>query len=368
MADELDPYRKIIDDCDKQIIDLLANRAKAAQEIGRVKQASGSPIYAPDREKKVYDKVEGLNKGPLTNSNIHAIYREIMSACIALEATTRICYFGPAGTFTHQAALKHFGAAMEYRPASTIRDVFLDVSRGHADYGVVPVENSIEGAVSATCDSLMEFDLKVCAEIFLPIHQTLLCNCPLNEITLVVSHPVAIPQCRNWLAAHLPGVPTQEVASTSKAAEFASYKKGVAAIASEAAAALYDFQFIERHIEDTTTNTTRFFIISKSAARSSGDDLTTLLFSVRNEAGSLYNALKVFSENNHNLTRIESRPAKKVSWEYSFFVDVEGHANDPLLSETLEKVKRLTDDFRILGSYPRAKHVVDTPPPLSSGE
>lgn len=368
MDEKLDKLRKVIDDCDRQIVDILNARAKAAQEIGRIKREHGADVFAPDREKKVYDKVDGLNKGPLTPRNIHGIYREIMSACIALEAQTRIAYLGPAGSFTHQAAIEKFGSSMEYVPATQIRDVFLAVSRGHADYGVVPIENSIEGSVSPTRDALMETELRICSEVFLPIHQNLLSNTPLEKITLVVSHPMAIPQCRNWLAAHLPGVQTQEVSSTSAAAEHASYKVGVAAIAGDAAAALHNFKHIWSCIEDTTTNMTRFVVLAKSFGKSSGDDLTSLLFSVRNEAGSLFSALQPFRDRGLNLTRIESRPAKKVNWEYSFFVDVEGHVSDPELSKAIDAIKPYVDDLRILGSYPRAVHVVETPPVLDNPE
>lgn len=362
---ELDAFRNEIDACDREIVQLLNRRAKAAQEIGRRKHEHGAAVFAPAREKAVYDKVVGVNTGPLTEGHLHNIYREIMSACIALEAPTRISFLGPKGTFSHEAAMHKFGGAMEYLPALEIRDVFLAVTRGHADYGVVPIENSTEGGVSATADMLMEMDpgLTICSEIFLPVHHNLLYNGSLDEIQVVISHPQALAQCRNWLAANLPGVPTEPVPSTATAAEQASYKRGVAAISSEVAMSIYtDLEHIERGIEDKPDNTTRFIVIGRHPAQPTGDDRTSVLFSIRHESGSLVHALAPFDREGVNMTRIESRPAKKVRWEYSFFVDLEGHQDEPRVQDTLEEVRRLTDDFRVLGSYPRAAHVVFTPP------
>lgn len=363
---DLESLRQEIDACDREIVALLNRRAIAAREIGRIKRETGQSIFAPDREHAVYRKVLALNTGPFCPRSLQAVYREIMSGCIALERPTRIAYLGPPGTFSYEAAREKFGESMEYHPMPEIRDVFLAVSRDHADYGVVPIENSTEGGVNATCDMLMESPLKICSEIFLPIHHNLLAACPMEEIRLVVSHPMAIPQCRNWLAANLPGIPVEAVASTARAAERARDEKGLAAIASEAAAALYDLEILERCIEDNPNNMTRFIVIAHNDSPPTGEDRTSILFSTRHESGSLYHALEPFHRNQINLTRIESRPAKRVAWEYSFFVDLEGHASDPKVKETLEEVARITDDFRILGSYPRAARIVRTPPPIEN--
>lgn len=361
---DLEPHRREIDACDTLIVEALNRRARAAMEIGRIKREQGRAVFAPERERAVYDKIQALNTGPLSERHLHNIYREIMSGCIALEAPTRVAYLGPPGTFTHQAALEKFGAAMEYLPQPEIRDVFLAVNREHADYGVAPIENSTEGAVTATADMLMETELRICNEIFLPIHQNLLSMCELREIELVVSHPVALAQCRTWLAANLPGVPTEPVPSTALAAEQASYKKGVAAIAGAAAASMYDFSHIEECVEDNPNNMTRFIVLAHGCGGVSGDDRTSIFFSIRHASGSLHLVLEPFDRNGINLTRIESRPSKKVNWEYSFFVDLEGHAEEERVAATLAEVQGMTDDFRILGSYPRARHIVATPPPL----
>ncbi len=359
----LDALRQQIDACDRKIVAALNERAKLVLDVGRIKREEGMRIFAPEREQAVYDKVAGLSEGPLISKHLNNIYREIISSSISLEAPTRISYLGPEGTFTHAAARQRFGSGVEYQPAPQIRDVFLAVAREHADYGVVPIENSTEGSVTATCDMFMESDLKICAEIFLPVRQNLLAMCERKEIQLLVSHPIVFGQCRNWLAANLPVVPCEPVASTAIAAEHASYKRGVAAIAGDAAAALYDFTHIERGIEDNPNNMTRFVVLSTSYTKPSGDDRTSILFSARHEAGSLYHALEPFNRRGVNLTRIESRPSKKINWEYSFFVDLEGHMDEPLVAETLAEIRATTDDFRILGSYPRARHVVAAPPP-----
>ncbi len=360
---DLEKSRQVIDACDREIVSALNRRAEAAREIGRIKRENGKAVFAPEREKAVYEKVMGLNQGPLTWRSLQGIYREIMSACIALEKPTRIACLGPKGTFTHQAAISKFGTAMEYLLQPEIRDVFLAVTRGHADYGVVPVENSTEGSVNATEDMLMETDLKICSEVFLEIHQNLIAGCPLEQVKLVVSHPNALAQCREWLSGNLPGIPLREVPSTALAAERASREPGVAAIASEVAARLYDLKCLVAAIEDRPDNTTRFLVLAHEFAGPSGDDRTSVVFSCRHESGSLYDALLPFKTNSVNLTRIESRPSKRIKWEYSFFVDLEGHVSDPKIADTLKEVEAQSDEFKLLGSYPRSAHMVATPPP-----
>ncbi len=369
MTADMDAFRREIDACDREIVHALGRRASAAMAIGRIKRQKGTAVFAPERERQVYDKIATLNEGPLPPRAMQAIYREIMSGCIALEQATRISYLGPPGTFTHQASREKFGASQEYLPAAEIRDVFLAVSRGHADYGVVPVENSTEGSVTETFDMLLETGLSICSEIFLEIHQNLLATCALSEIREVWSHPNALAQCRQWLAANLHGVPIREVASTAIAAEKATRESGIAAIASEAAAAIHGLEILVRSVEDRPENTTRFVVLAHAfPERPSGDDRTSILFAIRHEAGSLFEALLPFKDHGINLTRIESRPSKKVNWEYAFFVDFEGHIADPGVSETLDEVRRRTDDYRLLGSYPRAAHQVRVPPPPEKTE
>lgn len=364
MTTDMETLRREIDACDREIVAALSRRARAAMAIGRIKREAGTAVFAPERERQVYDKITGLNEGPLPPRSLHAIYREIMSGCIALEQATRISYLGPPGTFSHQASLQKFGAAQEYLPAPEIRDVFLSVHRGHADYGVVPVENSTEGSVTETFDMFMESGLHICSEIFLEIHQNLLAACPLAEIREVWSHPNALAQCRQWLAANLSGVPVREVASTVIAAARAASEPGIAAIASEAASTIHGLEILVRSIEDRPENTTRFAVLAHAyPEKRSGDDRTSIVFAIRHEAGSLFEALQPFKIHGINLTRIESRPSKKVNWEYAFFVDFEGHVADPGVPEVLEAIRRRTDDFRLLGSYPRAAHQVHVPPP-----
>ncbi len=360
----MDELRGEIDGCDRQIVELLNRRAAAASEIGKLKQKDGKSVFAPEREKAVYEKVVSLSSGPLTAKNLQAIYREVMSACISLEMPTRIAYLGPPGTFSHQAAIQKFGSSMDYYPQPEIRDVFLAVSRGHADYGIVPIENSTEGSVNETNDMLMQTSLKICSEVFLEVHQNLVSNSRMNEIKLVASHHNALAQCRQWLAGNLPGVPVREVPSTALAAERASREPGVAAIASEVAASLYSLSNIVRAIEDIPGNATRFVVLGTAFGGPSGDDRTSVMFSLRHESGSLYGALLPFKSNGINMTRIESRPSKKLNWDYSFLVDIEGHATDPKIEQALKAVQEHTDEFVVLGSYPRAMHLVNTPPPL----
>jgi chorismate mutase/prephenate dehydratase len=352
---DLESLRAAIDHCDREIVRLINDRARHAQEIGRRKRQSGQAVYAPDREKAVYEKVMGLNEGPLADHTVHAIYREIMSGTIALEGATRIAYLGPAGTWTHTAALQKFGSSMEYVPYREIRDVFLAVSRGHVDYGVVPIENSTEGSVNQTCDMFMECDLRICSEILVEIHHNLLATCELHEVGRIVSHPQALAQCRNWLAANAARIDVVEAPSTTRAAELAARERGTAAIAAEAAAALYDLHILESCIEDRPDNVTRFAVIAHAFGKATGSDRTSIMFSLAHEAGSLADALLIFKNRGVNLTRIESRPARKRTWEYAFFIDLDGHIDEPRVQEALADLRAASHDLAVLGSYPQAQ-------------
>jgi len=300
------------------------------------------------------------NRGPLTADNLAAIWREILSASRALEGPLTVAYFGPQATFTHQAAITHFGAAVDFRPVRTIVDVFDEVERGRAAFGVVPVENTTEGAVNVTLDRLTDSEATICGELYLEIAQYLLSRASdLSEVKRVLSHPQGLAQCRAWLSANLPGVATEETTSTAAAAEMAASDPSVAAIASELAGTLYGVPTLRPHIEDNRHNATRFLVIGSAAggrpgSGPSGHDKTSLLFAMKNEPGALYRILEPFVRAGLNLSKIESRPAKSRAWEYVIFVDFEGHRETPAVAAALREIGERTLYLRVLGSYPAA--------------
>jgi chorismate mutase/prephenate dehydratase len=350
----LDKQRKEIDRLDSQIVRLLNERTTQALEIGRVKKEFGGEIYVPSREKMVFDRVDALNDGPLSDKNLNAIYREIMSAAISLEHEVKVAYLGPQATFTHQAAVSKFGGSIEYLPCSTIGDVFAMVESGAVNYGVVPMENSIEGAVTHTFDRFYDTNMKISAEIYLSISLNLLTKVPLKEIKRVYSKHEALGQCRRWLDTNLPGVVQIPVDSTSHAVELVAGETDSAAVASLLAGELYGIPVVTENIEDLTGNTTRFIVLGKKFCGPSGHDKTSILFSVKHKAGALHDALRVFSDAGLNLTKIESRPNKALAWEYNFFVDFVGHAEDPHVTSTLETLAEYCATLKVLGSYPNA--------------
>jgi chorismate mutase/prephenate dehydratase len=350
----LEKQRKEIDRLDAQIVRLLNERTTHALEIGRVKKECGGEIYVPAREKMVFDRVDALNEGPLLDKNLNAIYREIMSAAISLEHEVKVAYLGPQATFTHQAAVSKFGGSIEYLPCSTIGDVFAMVECGAVDYGVVPMENSIEGAVTHTFDRFYDTNMKISAEIYLSISLNLLTKVPLKEIKRVYSKQEALGQCRRWLDTNLPGVVQIPVDSTSHAVELVAGETDSAAVASLLAGELYSVPVVTENIEDLTGNTTRFIVLGKKFCGPSGHDKTSILFSVKHKAGALHDALRVFSDAGLNLTKIESRPNKALAWEYNFFVDFVGHAEDPHVTSTLETLAEYCATLKVLGSYPNA--------------
>jgi chorismate mutase/prephenate dehydratase len=299
--------------------------------------------------------VTGLNPGPLSADAIAAIWRELLSGCRALEAPLTVGYLGPPATFTHQAALQRFGVGVSYRPARSIGEVFDDVERGRVDFGVVPVENSTEGAVNLTLDRLVVSDALICGEVRLEIAQQLLARAAdLGEIKRVVSHGQALAQCRGWLAEHLPDVATEEMVSTAAAAELAAADPTVAAIASELASRLYGVPVLRARIEDNPHNATRFLLAGRRPVRPTGRDKTTILFAMKNEPGALYRILEPLARARINLTKIESRPAKQGPWEYVIFVDLEGHRDTPAVASVLSEVGERTLFLKVLGSYPAA--------------
>ena len=302
----------------------------------------------------MYERVAAQNRGPLSGEALQAVYREIMSGCLALEKPLRISYMGPPASFSNIAALKKFGSSVRYLPVNTINDVFAEVEHGRADYGVVPIENSIEGAINYTLDMFMESDLKICSEISIEISHNLLAKCGMDRIKRVYSNPSVVGQCRMWLEANLPQVEIIEVTSTTKAAGMAVKEKGAAAIGSSLAAECYGLNMLARSIEDNPHNMTRFLVIGKVEGRPTGKDKTSIMFAVKDKVGALHDMLVPFKKNKINLTKIESRPSKKRAWEYRFFVDMMGHHNDKNVIKAIDQLREVCTSLKVLGSYPLA--------------
>jgi chorismate mutase/prephenate dehydratase len=345
-----------IDSIDDGIMELLNRRAGLVIEVGRLKSARKDSFHVPSREREIYDRLTASNRGPFPNEGLRSVFREIISASLALEAPMKVAFFGPKATFTHQAAMQQFGLSAELVPQKSIPAVFEEVEKGRALYGVVPVENSTEGMVSHTLDMFMESELKINAEVLLEIHHYLLSRTGrFDDIKKVYSHLQPIAQCRNWLAENLPNVPVVDVASTAVAAQIVSEDYTAAAIASELAASMYDLKIVRERIEDQVNNFTRFLVIGKKLAEPSGADKTSLMFSVKDEVGILYRMLEPFAKRGINLSKIESRPLKKKAWEYIFFLDLMGHINDPVIAEAVQELKHCCQFVKVLGSYPRAK-------------
>lgn len=353
---DLDELRKRIDVLDQQILDLLNQRAAVVQQIGLVKLQEGLDFHAPQREEEILERLTQENPGPFPGRAIRSVYREIISACRALEHPLGVAYLGPKATFTHLACLKRFGGAAEFIPVRSIRDVFQEVEKGKVEYGVVPIENSTEGVVSHTLDMFVDSDLKICGEILLEVsHHLLSLSGEKAAIEKITSHAHAIAQSRRWLEANLPHIPILEVASTAAAAEIASRDGSVAAIASELAARLYGLKVVSARIEDAANNFTRFLIVGRKAAPPSGHDKTSILFSIKDRVGALYGMLEPFAEGGINLTKIESRPSKTKVWEYLFYVDFEGHGEDPRVEQALGRLADQCLFLKVLGSYPSEK-------------
>lgn len=346
--------RAAIDRCDEQIVRLLNERTRHVLQIGELKRACGQEIYVPSRERAVLQKVARLNQGPLSDESLRHIYREVMSSALALEKPMTIAYFGPEATFTHQAAIRRFGSSLRYAAMKTIGDVFTEVAKGRADYGVVPVENSTEGIVTHTLDMFVDSELKIVAQIILPIQHCLLGRGPREAVKKVFSHPQALAQCRQWMQVHLPAAEVIEASSTTRAAELAARTRSAAAIASSLAAERYGLRILEADIQDNSSNATRFLVLGRQCSAPTGRDRTSIMFSIVDEAGSLHRALSPFSKNRINMTRIESRPSKRRAWAYFFFVDVKGHAEEPRLARAIAGLQHSCSFVKVLGSYPDA--------------
>jgi chorismate mutase/prephenate dehydratase len=357
-AEPLDQLRLRIDQLDAQIVELLNQRAQVVVEVGRVKQQCNVPIYAPHREKAVMEKVRLLNKGPLPNSCLEAVYRELMSGSFALEKPLKIGFLGPSGTFSHLASVRKFGSSVEHVPLADIPSVFEEVVRGHIDYGLVPVENSLHGGVIDTLDAFLHSSAKICAEVRITVHHYLLANQPWEQIKTIYSKPEVFSQCRKWLASTAKDRDVQPAASTSHAAELAAKNEGVGAIGTTLAGELYSLRVLFENIEDNPDNETRFLVIGREAARRSGEDKTAIMFTTAHKPGALAEVLDVFKENGINLTDIEKRPSKKVNWEYYFFIDAQGHADDPAMQKAINESRQHCLQLTVLGSYPRAQEVL----------
>ncbi len=339
---------------DEKIVQLLNERARVVVEIGKIKQQSNAPIYAPDREKAVLQKIRQLNSGPLPNRCLEAVYRELMSGSFVLEKPLRIAFLGPEGTFSHAASVRKFGSSVEYVPLTDIPAVFEEIVRGHADYGLVPVENSIGGGIVDTLDAFLSSSARICAEVLITIHHNLLAKGPWEQVKRIYSKPEVFTQCRDWLSATAKDRDIQPAASTSKAAELAAIEPGAAAIGSKLAGEIHDLRVVFENIEDNPDNVTRFFVISREVARRTGDDKTAIMFTTAHKPGALAEVLDVFKENGINLTDIEKRPSKKVNWEYYFFIDAQGHADDANMTKAIGEAKQHCLQLTVLGSYPRA--------------
>lgn len=353
--------RNQIDAIDSDIARLISARAQCAQEVAEVKKAKLSPdaqvlFYRPEREAQVLRKAMEQNPGPLSNEEMARLFREIMSACLALENPIKVAYLGPEGTFTQQAALKHFGHSAIALPFSAIDEVFREVEAGAVNYGVVPVENSTEGVVTHTLDNFMGSNLHVCGEVELRIHQNLLVSEVTNRdsISRIYSHSQSLAQCRKWLDAHYPKAERVAVNSNAEAARRLKGEWNAAAIAGSMAAELYGLHMLAEKIEDQPDNSTRFLIIGTQAVPISGVDKTSIVVAMRNEPGALHNLLEPFHRNSIDLTRVETRPSRTGAWTYVFFIDFTGHADDPLISKVLQEVAARAADLKLLGSYPKA--------------
>ena len=360
-SDTLEGLRANIDDIDGKILSLLQDRAHLAEKVAGVKQSeAGSEtavFYRPEREAQVLRALMARNEGPLHDETVAKIFREVMSACLALEAPMKVAYLGPEGTFTHGAALKHFGHAVETVSLSTIDEVFREVQSGVARYGVVPVENSAQGMVNHTLDCFMEYDLNICGEVSARIHHNLLVSptTKLDNVTRVYAHEQALAQCRKWLDGRYPGIERISVNSNAEAAKRVQGEWNAVAIGPEMAAELYGLSIVAENIEDNPQNTTRFLVVGTDTILPSGSDKTSAIISIRDKPGGLLEVLQPFEAANVSLSRLETRPDTSTgTWGYVFFVDFDGHIEDDNIRSVIEDVKKLSVGVRVLGSYPQA--------------
>lgn len=351
----LPEHRKAIDKLDAQIVRLLNERTKHVLEIGKIKLAAGEEIYAPHRELAVLQRLAKLNQGPITGESLRAIYREVMSSALSLEKSLTIAYLGPEATFTHQAAIQRFGSSLRYASQKTIADVFAEVSKNRADYGVVPVENSTEGVVTHTLDMFVDSDLKIVTQIVLPIQQCLMSRGKKSQIKKLFAHPQSLAQCRGWVQNNLPHVEIIETSSNARSAERAHAEKNTAAIAGILAAEKYELNVLEVDIQDNAANATRFLVLGRQCSPPTGNDRTSLIIGITDKVGALHQSLAAFRRYKINLTKIESRPNKRKRWEYFFFVDFEGHTHDKKVAKAIADLQQQCSFVKVLGSYPKSE-------------
>lgn len=361
-TESLKDIRLEIDALDDQLLQLLSRRAGFAQKVAEIKQAAGevSCFYRPEREVEVLRRAAENNPGPLSDAAITRFFREVMSECLALEQPLKVAFLGPMGTFSQQAAYKHFGQAIAAQPVASLDEIFRQVVSETSQYGVVPVENSTEGSITRTLDGFIHSDVVIAGEVQVRIHHNLMALSPdQTAIREVFSHPQSLAQCHRWLEQHLPGVRCTEASSNAEAALKVSRTPGTAAIAGVAAAAHYGLEILAANIEDEPDNTTRFLVIGRSPVGPTGHDKTSLLLATHNHPGALASVLEPFARHGIGLSKIESRPSRRMVWDYLFFIDVEGHQEDPLLARALEELADKVTLLKVLGSYPRAMNHSD---------
>jgi len=348
-------HRKAIDKFDAQIIRLLNERTRHVLAIGEIKHKAGEEIYAPHRERAVLNRLCRLNRGPVTNASLRAIYREIMSSALSLEKSLKIAYLGPEATFTHQAAIKKFGASLQYTSQKTIADVFTEVAKNRADYGVVPVENSTEGVVTHTLDMFVDSELQIVAQIVIPVQHCLLGNGPRAQIKKLFGHPQTLGQCRVWVQTNLPRVEIIETSSNARSAELAAKDPRSAALAGVLAAEKYGLDVLEYDIQDNAANATRFLVLGRQSSPATGRDRTSIMISVMDKVGALHKAIAAFRRFRINMTKIESRPSKRRAWEYFFFIDCDGHLQDRKVENAIKLLGEHCNFVKVLGSYPNSE-------------
>ncbi len=354
--------RDRIDEIDNTFLDLLKERLKCARKIGQLKSRDKRAKWDPLRERQIYDRLFRLNDGEFPKQPLYSIFHEIITTCRLSQKSIEVAYLGPEATFSNLAAVKYFGHSAEYVPIETIEDIFYEVERGRVQYGIVPLENSIEGAVTSSLDAFMKSNVKICGEEYLGITHNLVNHSGnIEDVKLVVSHSQPLAQCRQWLRKHLPGIPTQTVFSTGVAARMAADDPTVAAIASSLAIKTYQLQIVVKGIEDYSGNTTRFVLIGQESPSKSGRDKTSLLLSFNDRPGALNDTLSILARRNINLTRIESRPIKGEAGKYLFFLDLIGHIEDGIIEEGCERLQESCYYFEWLGSYPQARELTPNP-------
>ena len=354
-AEDLENLRKKIDKVDDKILELLNERGRFALETSRFKKENSSSVYDPVREREIERQIKKRNTVPLSDVSVVSVFREIISSCRALQESIKVSYLGPEGSYSHQAAFNEFGSSTQLVPFLSFEEVIEEVQRQRSTFGIVPVENSMEGSVGSVLDMLSRSDVKVSSEHFEKISHCLLSRTgDIGNIDILASHPQALAQCKKWLSKNLRNAELRETASTAQAAKLASTNKRIAAVAGEFAASIYKLKVVEKNIEDSGQNTTRFWVIGDVSCPPTGDDKTSIVFSLKDEPGALHNSLFLpFAEAKINLTKIESRPSKERPWEYIFFVDFIGHSDERKIQKVLSRVKKRCINLKVLGSYPR---------------